>query len=51
MELLTESGLVKPDRLTALKKEAEEILAITVSSIKTSRSKNPKRTTKPARPN
>ena len=38
MEMLIESEVVKAPQLQPLMKEAEEILAITVSSIKTSRS-------------
>lgn len=34
MELLIEAGIIKPDRLTALMTEAEDILRITVSAIK-----------------
>lgn len=37
MELLIESGRMKQDRLVDLMREGEEILAITVSSIKTAR--------------
>jgi TIGR02436 family protein len=37
MELLAENGLVKLSRLSALMKEADEILAIIVSSAKTAR--------------
>jgi len=37
MELLVDNDIVKPSRLTALIKEADEILAITVSSAKTAR--------------
>ena len=37
MELLVENNLVKQSRLEALMKEADEILAITVSSTKTAR--------------
>ena len=37
MELLIEAGLVKAQRLGALLKEADELLAISVSSIKTMR--------------
>jgi four helix bundle protein len=37
MELLVENDLVKASRLQALMKEAQEILAITVSSAKTAR--------------
>lgn len=37
MELLIESGRMKQDRLVDLMREGEEILAITVASIKTAR--------------
>ena len=37
MEMIIEAGLLPENRLTDLMKEAEEILAITVSSIKTAR--------------
>jgi len=37
MELLIDAGLVKPNALEALVKEAREILAITVSSVNTAR--------------
>lgn len=37
MELLIEAGRLKPDRVADLIKEGGEILAITVSSIKTAR--------------
>jgi four helix bundle protein len=37
MELLTESGRIKPKRLNQLMAEGHEILAITVASIKTAR--------------
>ena len=37
MELLVDNGLVKPSRLGDLMKEADEILAIIVSSAKTAR--------------
>ena len=37
MELLVDNGLVKPSRLADLMKEANEILAIIVSSAKTAR--------------
>ncbi len=40
MELLVESGVVPADRVVALIKEANELLAMTVSSIKTLRSRN-----------
>ena len=39
MELLTESGIVQRGRLTALEGEANELLAMTVASIKTLRSR------------
>lgn len=38
MELLVENQLIKPARLEGLMKEADEILAIVVSSAKTARS-------------
>ena len=41
LELLEESGLVPPTRLGPLKKEVNEIIAITVASLKTLRSKTP----------
>ena len=37
MELLVDGGIVKPEKLESLIGEAEEILAITVPSIKTAR--------------
>jgi len=37
MELLVEAGLVKIERLQSLMVEADELIAITVSSIKTAR--------------
>jgi len=37
MELLIEAGLLPQDKIKLLKGEAEELLAITVSSIKTAR--------------
>jgi four helix bundle protein len=37
MELLVENNLIKPTRLAALMKEANELLAIIVSSAKTAR--------------
>src|SRR5881396_794471 len=37
LELLEESGLVRAAKLTAIKKEADELTAITVASIKTAR--------------
>jgi four helix bundle protein len=37
MELLVDNNLIKPSRLTGLMKEADEILAIIVSSAKTAR--------------
>lgn len=39
MELLIEAGIVESGKLESLMKEADEILAITVSSIKTARKK------------
>jgi len=50
LELLAESRVVKPERLSALMKEAEELLSIAVASIRTARGRDerkPKR--KPAR--
>ncbi|MCF8131206.1 MAG: four helix bundle protein [Deltaproteobacteria bacterium] len=40
MELLIEAGIVESKKLEALMKEADEIIAITVSSINTARKKN-----------
>ena len=37
LELLEESGLVTAAKLTAVKQEANELIAITVASIKTAR--------------
>jgi len=37
LELLEESELVTPAKLTAIKQEANELIAITVASIKTAR--------------
>ena len=37
LELLEEAALVTADKLTAIKKEANELIAITVASIKTAR--------------
>ncbi|MBI5782762.1 MAG: four helix bundle protein [Gammaproteobacteria bacterium] len=39
IELLTESGLVKPEKVSNLIKESNELIAIAVSSIKTARKK------------
>jgi four helix bundle protein len=39
MELLVEAGILPPERIQILYKEANEILAITVSSIKTAKKK------------
>jgi len=39
IELLTEAGLVKPDKVANLIKESNELIAITVSSIRTARKK------------
>lgn len=38
MEVMTEADLVKPNRMKEIMAESEELLAITVSSIKTTRS-------------
>lgn len=35
MEMLTEAGLIEPARTKALMQEADELIAITISSIKT----------------
>jgi four helix bundle protein len=37
IELLTENGIISGDRLKDLEKEADELLAITVSSIRTAK--------------
>ena len=37
IELLTDAGYIKPARVTELKREGEEILALTVASINTAR--------------
>ena len=37
MELLEESGVIGAERVTSLKKEANELVAMTVASIKTMR--------------
>ena len=42
MELLCEAGIVKEAKLTALMKEADELLAITVASINTARRRSRK---------
>jgi four helix bundle protein len=42
LELLADSGKMRKSRLQALMDETEEILAMTVASIKTLRSRNPK---------
>ena len=39
MELIVEAGLMDENRVTDLKKEANEILAMVISSIKTARSR------------
>ena len=39
LELLAESGLVKPERLMDLMNEADEFVAITVASIRTARNR------------
>lgn len=43
MELLTESGKIKPDKLSLLMKEANELTAIAVASINTARKRTPRR--------
>jgi len=43
MELLVESGIVKTSKLKPLMEETNEIIAITVSSIKTSRKRKNKK--------
>ena len=40
IELLVEAGVIAPNRVDVLKKEAKELLAMTVASIKTLRSRN-----------
>lgn len=40
IELLVEAGIVAPNSVDTLKKEANELLAMTVASIKTLRSRN-----------
>ncbi len=42
LEILEETGLIKAERIENIKKEAEEILAIVVASLKTMRAKNRK---------
>ncbi len=39
MDLLVDSGILPPERLAALKKEADELIAMTVASIKTLRNR------------
>jgi len=39
MELLVDSGVLPAERVAALKKEADELIAMTVASIKTLRSR------------
>ena len=39
VELLVEAGVVMPNRMDAIRKEANELLAMTVASIKTLRSR------------
>ncbi len=43
MELLIESGMVPEERLRPLMQEVNELLAITVASIRTTKAKRPKR--------
>jgi four helix bundle protein len=40
LELLVDSGIVSSDRIALLTKEADELLAITVSSIRTAKGNN-----------
>jgi four helix bundle protein len=40
MQMLIEAGIVEPSRLTELMSEANEIIAIVVSSIRTARARN-----------
>ena len=40
MQMLIEAGIVKPSRLDRLMREASEIIAIVVSSIRTARARN-----------
>ena len=39
LELLVDGGIVLPNRIDAIKKEANELLAMTVASIKTMRAR------------
>ncbi|BBO35483.1 hypothetical protein PLANPX_5095 [Lacipirellula parvula] len=39
MELLVESGIIPPARLDELRKEGDELLSMTVASIKTLKSR------------
>lgn len=41
LELLVESGIVKPELLTDLQKETDELIAIFISSVKTAKSNRP----------
>lgn len=43
MELLIETGMVKPEPLESLMKEADELLAITVASINTAKRRSKKK--------
>ena len=43
MELLIEAGIVTPEKLEPLVKEADELLAITVASINTAKKKSKKK--------
>jgi len=43
MELLVDSGIVQASELESLMKEADELLAITVSSIKTAKTRRTNR--------
>jgi four helix bundle protein len=41
LELLVEAGLIPQNRITALNKETDEILSMTIASIKTLRNRKP----------
>ena len=43
MELLVEAEIVKPEKLESIMKEADELVAITVSSINTTKKRNKKK--------
>jgi four helix bundle protein len=50
LELLVEAAIVQRTRVDALLKEANELLAITVSSIRTARRREPSRASRSSRP-